>query len=94
MGLRLIFVIMHISTPNNHYFKNNINVAFLGVSLAFTENILCVLLVLYAQENVIYEKLKFVYIFMGLVRDRVINGLPRQHSGKESACQCRRHNRW
>ena len=50
---RLIFVIMHISTPNNHYFKNNINVAFLGVSLAFTENILCVLLVLYAQGNVI-----------------------------------------
>ena len=30
---------------------------------------------------------------MGLVHDRVIIGLPRQHSGKESACQCRRHNR-
>ena len=44
---------MHISTPNHHYFKNNVNVAFLGVSLAFTENVLCVLLVLYVQGNVI-----------------------------------------
>jgi len=93
MELRLIFVIMHMS-PTNHNLKSNINVAFLGVFLAFTENVLCVLLVLYAQGNVIWQKSKFIYIFMGLVHDGVIMGLPRQHSGKESACQCRRHKRW
>ena len=43
---------MHTSR-NNHNFKNNVNVTFLGVSLAFTGNALCVLLVLYAQGNVI-----------------------------------------
>ena len=34
MELGLIFVIMHIS-PTNHNLKNNVNVAFLGVSLCF-----------------------------------------------------------